>query len=715
MDIKDRIFGWTAFSYLLFLLFAGYCTFNLVKIQFFDKDLKKSKDKVDNQILEKKVANRGDIISSDNKTLSAYLPTYALVSDFGIPYFKGKTIVSSRVNIDKKDKSKNISFDSVSVNRYKELASALSKFVGDNSSNTYYQMLYNNRINAETSNDKAYVRRIVDKDITIIQKDSIFEIPSLRNKSKYRTGIYVEEKGKRIYPYDDFARSTIGVVRDNGRFVSGIEKNYNEYLNNRSNIISTIDTRMQDICETALRNKLQRSGDVFEAGTIVLMETATGDIKAIVNIGQSGTAYKPTAKDIYNNAVQATTDPGSTFKIVSLMVSLETGKVKITDKIDCDEGSSVVNGKKLWNEVVEVENDSFGEQTISEIIEKSLNIGTAKMVEKAFNRDGKDYIKAIKKIGIMDTIGGLSEASPFILTPSANTWNRNSIYHISHGYQMRLAPIHVLSFFNAIANNGVMVKPRTVKGIKHNTGKEVLFESEIINPSICSEATLKAVRQVLSGVVSPKGTARRIAGSQYGIAGKTGTAQMFDQGGYVTTSGAKRNQASFCGYFPEKNPQYTCIVVLYSKRLSERDHVSASTDAAPLFREVSDKVYVLDKRNQKTLNLENRKYTPEFKNASSKNITLISKELNIPLNITNGNWIQVLKDTATNEIKTEEIAIQNKIVPDVIGMGLKDAMYILENMGLRVSHNGLGTVTKQSLKQGESCTTGQRIALELAP
>ena len=702
---KDKIFVFTVGLYVAFAAFAIYCIVLLVKTQYFDDIPQPEKNDVNAKIL---LAHRADIISSDHKTLSANEPLYSLFVDFGLKYFNSRTIDPSKVVIDK-DKKKAVSLDTLSISVYKQLSSTLQKFVGGKPANSYYNMLYNYRIKAENreNKQKGYSIDILGKDIDIFTKDSIFRAPLLRKYSKYRTGVYSEERMVRRNPYGNMAHSVIGSFNEEGG-VSGIEYLYNDALNSRNNIISTIDTKLQDICETLLREKLESKSDL-QGGVVILMETTTGDIKAMANLDYDARNKK--YYDTYNYAVKRTIDPGSTFKTVSLMLSLETGKVKITDKINCDEGSREIDERKVWNGVPEVKNKQYGELAISDIIAQSINIGTAKMVAKAFP-DGKDFVKGIQKLGILDSLY-MSESKPYVMTPEASSWTKNSMYAISHGYQMRLAPIHIVTFYNSIANNGVMVRPRIVNGIKYNTGEEKIFKPHVLNHSVCSESTLDGVRRVLSRVVSTAGTASRASGTHFGIAGKTGTAQiLLDNNKYSTPNGERKIQASFCGFFPEKNPEYTCIVVLYSKLLPKNKDLSASEHAVPLMKKIANKIYMLDSKSQRKYIASNSTgYKPVLKNTSAENLAVIAKEFSLPLNAGNNKWVYI--DTANNSYKASELILQNNVIPNVTGMGLRDAINILENRGLRVSFKGVGKVDKQIPEQGTPLHLGQKVVLEL--
>jgi cell division protein FtsI (penicillin-binding protein 3) len=669
----------------------------------FNPELKKAEKKERERAINSESFRRGDILSYDGKPLAAYHPEYMLFADFGVRIGKSYTIDEQKVTTDKKAKNA-VKLDTFRIHIYKEFAKMLSKVAGGNAGD-YYKELYNNRVKAENEKKNGngenkiwFTENILKNRINIFQRDMIIENPYLKKRGRNITGIYAKEIGKRIYPYgEDFAHSTIGVAGDNA--FSGIENMYNTELKNGSNILTTIDPMMQDICETTLRNKISDDKRLV-GGAIILMEVATGDIKAMANVGAYYKEDYSDVHDTYNNATKATIEPGSTFKAVSLMLSLETGNVNLSDKFNT----------KIWRDKRFTEENKLDSVlSVSRIIEHSANTGTGNMVDKAFNRDINKFIQAIKALKITDRIENMDEIRPSI-NPNNN---KESLLHLSYGYQIKLAPIHILSFYNAIANNGVMIRPRLVRGLVRRNGVTEIFEPEIINKAICSENILDSVRLTLSRVVG-RGSARRIAGSPYGIVGKTGTAKIWLENvkSYETTNGSSRDLSSFCGYFPQKNPKYSCIIALYTKLLtkSEMEDFYASSTAVPLFRKVADKIYAFyfDKEYIPDRGPTN---IPVIKNTRGENLAIISKILDLPVLVNSDTWVRV--DTVNKKLQTSELSLKKGIVPDVTGMGLRDAIFLLENRGLKVSYSGIGTVVKQSPEQGAAYNPGQKIYLTL--
>ncbi|MDR2773318.1 MAG: PASTA domain-containing protein [Tannerella sp.] len=693
-----KIFKWTLFFYRCFVVFALYCI-GFAASQIFNSDLKEAEQKARKKIVNSENFRRGDILSADGKPLAPYYPEYMLFADFGVRIGKYYTVDKNKVTAGTKTE-KPVKLDTFRINIYKEFAKSLAKTLGGNADD-YYRELLSHRIKAENakkaengSNKAWYTENVIKKKINVFQRDAILGNPHLEKRGRNVTGIYAKETGRRMYPFgDNFAHSTIGVIRDTT--VSGIENIYNEELKNGNDILTTIDTQMQDICETVLQDAIS-GNDMFVGGAAILMEVATGDIKAMANVGAYYMEENRVIHDIYNNATKAALEPGSTFKAVSLMLALETGKVTLSDKF-----STV----KWRNRKYPKEHMTDSVLTVSRIIEGSDNVGTGNMVDKAFDRNIDKFVQAIKSLKIIEGIENMDDTRPSI-NPDKS---KESMLKLSHGYQITMAPVHILSFYNAIANGGVMVKPRLVRGlIRRTTGEIEIFKPEIINKSICSESTLDSVRLTLSNVVG-RGSARRIARSVYGIVGKTGTSNMWLES---TKTYEARDLSSFCGYFPEKNPKYSCIVVLYTKFLTptEKRDFSASSTAVPLFGKISDKIYAV---------YFSRKFTPAaaptnipvIKSTKGENLSIISKELGLQIDAGDNAWVRI--DTANRLLNVSGISVKRGVVPDVTGMGLRDAVFLLENRGLKVSYSGVGAVVKQSIEQGAAYNPGQNIHLTL--
>ena len=694
MKTKNMILFGNSVMYAAMLVTCLYYIAKIIELQFFTKAYSET---VSSRAREaaKEAPNHVSILSYDHKFLSVYVPEYRI----GLDYMAGYI-----------GKSREIKRDTSLVRDFEGIAGVLSKHTKTRSLQKYYLEMANNRAAAEKeakAGKKTYNRYFAGT-VSIGVRDSIMAFRNAkRNRNATRKAIIEEEKGRRENPYDNLAHRTI----------LGIENISEEFLKNypdEPDIVTSLDTDIQDIADIMLRKTL--SNDRFEAGTVAVMEVATGDIKAMVNLSRERGVYMDRNLESLKK-----TDPGSTFKIASLMAALETGRVDIDTEIDCDSGCSkevdkkTGRVKKKWNGVTEIDDKNYGTLKLQRIIEKSLNVGTAKAVDAAFRGKEKEFISALKKLHIADTLDiGLSErATPFLKDVGAKSsqhggrWASNSMYMIATGYEIDVTPINILCFYNAVANNGIMVKPRLIRGLRYKTGEKEDFDPEIIDKSICSPATLEKVRKVMSGVVSEAGTASRIRGTEYGIAGKTGTAQQLSGGGYI-----HRHRASFCGYFPENNPKYSCIVVLYS--VSDEDTYGGKW-AAPLFKEIADRIYALHPEIRQPYMPVPYELPdmPRVKNTRGKNLSLIAEKMKLKLGSETDKmaWV-IAKDTA-GMIKTSRLNIDSRSMPSVEGMGLRDAVYLLETMGMRVVIRGTGLVTKQSPAPGTAIKKGGRAVLEL--
>ncbi|MDR0560514.1 MAG: hypothetical protein LBG92_10110 [Prevotellaceae bacterium] len=586
--IKDRVLVWIKLIYVLVLVFVGYCIYGIIHIQYTTVESTPAELKEEQA---KHFFMRGDILSHDLQVLAYYYPKFDVAVDFQIEAFKRKTIDRSKV-------SKEKSYDTLSLNAYRYFSAALEKFAGGKAENYNREFIKYRTLAENTGNSSKSKYRAVKiaKNIDMFQRDTLFNylrsrMPYFKKHSiQYTTGIYEEQRlGERRSPFENLAFSVLGNISGGGDSInlSGIEQTFNDELNAGFDIISTIDVRIQEFCEAVLKEHLDKHGGQFTAGTIAVMEVKTGNIKAVANTGEYKNTVYENKKDIYNNAFRVSIDPGSTFKTVALMAALETGKITISDTIDCDEGTFINDNKqRAWKykDVAERSDKELGKKSIIEIIEKSSNIGTAKFVCNAFGSNAKKFREAIVKTGITDSLN-LSQKDGKVTMKLSNLYD---MLQVSHGYQISLTPMHILRFYNAVANDGKMMKPRIVQGFRDESGN-ITIDPPVELRNICSKQTVDSIKKVLSNSVR--------SGTVYGISGKTGTAQMYFEKyrSYKTPAGSSRDVASFCGYFPEAKPRYSCIVVLYSTLLKEdeKGEVLASKYAFPVFKDIANKIYAV--------------------------------------------------------------------------------------------------------------------------
>jgi cell division protein FtsI (penicillin-binding protein 3) len=516
----------------------------------------------------------------------------------------------------------------------------------------------------------------------------------------YKGGFITEQRTVRAHPIGRIAERTIG------RGIVGIEGAYSEYLegslgwrmkqkiaNNQwkpindnneveprdgSDIITTLDVNVQDIAHHALLRQLE----YFEAdhGCVVVMETKTGEVKAISNLGRtsSGKYYER-----LNYAVGESHEPGSTFKVASLLVALEDKVVDTGTVVDTEKGRIFIHRKK----VEDSHRGGYGEISAGRVIEVSSNVGIVKIIQKHYKSNPQKFVDAIESLGLGSELGlnMKGEGVPYIPNPKdKKRWNGISLEWMAWGYGVSLTPLQILTFYNAIANDGKMVKPKFVNAIRTEGKIDKVFETEVLKERIASQVTIKKLRKVMENVVK-RGTADNIYSPNFSMAGKTGTAKKFIpvtknadgtySGGFYSS---KEYVASFAGFFPADEPKYSCIVVVHNP--DKKKGYYGATVAAPVFKEIAEKMYASAPVKTQVA------YSVPKLNSLNKNVedyySLINKE--------------------------------NKVMPNVKGMSGMDAISVLENLGMKVKYNGVGVVKYQSVKKGQKLVKGGTVILKLS-
>lgn len=601
------------------------------------------------------------------------------------------------------------------------LAESLSQLFKDKTSSEYKKELIGARHRGERYH--LIARKVSYRELKQLQNFPIFSL------GRYKGGFIYVQQNKREHPFRILAARTIGYDRE-GMKPIGLEGAYNKYLRgvsgkrlmqkitggvwmplndeneldpeDGSDLYSTIDINIQDVAENALMKQLKAHN--AHHGCVVLMEVATGEVKAIANLSKNsvGDYYEN-----YNYAIGESTEPGSTFKLASLMAALEDGLINLTDSVDTEKGIY-----KFFDKTMKDSRDGgYGKITVKNAFEVSSNVGVSKIIYNCYAKKPQEFIDRIRKFGLGQPLGLeiYGESKPEIKNSTDKTWSGVSLPWMSIGYELSMTPLQILTFYNAVANNGKMVKPRFVMEIrdKRNTVKK--FKTEILNEMICSKSTLEKAKKMMEGVVE-NGTAAILKNSPYKIAGKTGTAQI----GYGDKTKPVSYQASFVGYFPAENPKYSCIVVVSAPAAGE--YYGAKV-AAPIFKEVADKVYATSieiHKNIDELNINSSLVSaPYSKSGTKKDIQKVLKTLNIPIASTSGSdWVLTVAQKNSVDMKSRNFRAD--IVPNVIGMGVKDAVFLLENMGLKVIVKGKGMVHTQSISEGEKIISGSKILLELS-
>ena len=574
------------------------------------------------------------------------------------------------------------------------LSNELSKMLGNSSS--YYQK----KLRTAKNKKRRYfliARNIGYTDYLKMRKFPIF------NLGVYKGGFIAKHRTERAHPIGKIAERTIGY--DDFRGEAGIEGAFADYMQGENglrweqkiaknqwkpitdfnekepidghDIITTIDVNIQDITHHALLRKLE----YFEAdhGCAVVMETATGEIKAISNLGRTkkGKYYEKR-----NYAVWESHEPGSTFKLASLMAALDDKMIDTSTVVDTEKGRIYIHGSK----VEDSHRGGYGKISAARVLEVSSNVGVVKLIRKHYDHQPEKFIKKLETYGFTKAIGFpiKGEGKPVVPKPSDKRWNKISLEWMSWGYGVSVTPMQTLMFYNAVANNGIMVKPRFIKELRRQDKTEKIFETVVVNPKIASNETLSKIRKVLENVVV-RGTANNIYSSNFSMAGKTGTAKKYlpkhkDENGNTVAAGYsnKHYVASFAGFFPAENPKYSCIVVIHDPK-KEKGYYGA-TVAGPVFKEIAQKIYT-------TTPVDNQSVDDK---ASFEEIEIQ----------------YATYDNALSKRYTQ--------IPNVTGMSGMDALSLLENIGLKVEISGVGKVKYQSLKKGEKLVKGNTITLKLS-
>lgn len=542
-------------------------------------------------------------------------------------------------------------------------------------------------------------------------------------------GLIKIEKFKREIPFGQLAMRSIGYTNQTGTKI-GLEGSYDSFLSgtvgkrleqriyggvwkpvdnseemeprNGFDVYTTIDINIQDVAENALQQCLL--ANQASHGCAILMEVKTGAIKAIANLKRNA---DNTCSEAENYAVNEFSDPGSTFKLVSALALLESKSMKLQDTIDIEWGETTFGDLKM----VDAHASPFKKINFQYAFENSSNVGIAKSVQKYFKTRPEAFLQYAFKLGLNQPLPFdiKSTRKPLLKNSKDRTWSSTSLPFMSIGYEMELSALQILSVYNTIANNGTMVKPYLVKEVKE-FGKVIQSqETTVLNEKVCSDETIKLLKQLLEGVVE-NGTGDRLKGLDYKVAGKTGTAQKASSNGYNKSA----HKASFVGYFPADNPKYSCIVVINDPTAG--DYFGGSV-AGPVFKEIADKVFSTNITLHKPVKHLATPSMPRVKNGNRSDIKYVLNHIGISSHqIVGSAESEYVKSSASiQSLNLKEIPTDVNLIPDVIGMGLKDAVYLLENRGVKVIVEGYGNVRFQSIPAGSRIQRGNIIYLKLTP
>jgi len=647
-------------------------------------------------------ADRGDILAHDGRLLASSIPYYTIYMDTRSTGMSQQTWTSG-------------------ING---LSAGLARYLGVRTAEGWKSAI----TDARKRGDRYFlIKRRVDYETL----KKLKELPIFR-EGQYKGGLMAQAENRRILPNNELAARTIGYLNlgDGGTRV-GIEGSFDKELAGKNgmavkqrltggdwitvdaagtvdsrdgnDVVTTIDIDLQDVASNALAYQLKKHN--AHHGCAVVMEVSTGDIRAIANleIGSDGNYHES-----YNYAVGESTEPGSTFKLPVLMAALEEGKIDTGDIVDTGSGSV-----KFYNKVIrDTKEDGYGRITVRQVFEKSSNVGTAKLITSLYADRPMDFVNRLCAMKLNEKLDLQikGEGEPLIRYPGDKLWSGISLPMMSHGYEVQMTPLQILTFYTAVANDGKMMKPRFVTAITRNGTVLRHFNPDVIVNSIASGSTIRKAKKMMEGVVE-HGTATNLRNDNYKIAGKTGTAQIAKGSrGYKSGSGVSY-QASFVGYFPADNPLYSCIVVVNAP---SNGVYYGNQVAGSVFREISDKVYATnffrDYSDPKDVRTASR--VPEAGNGFRQDINNVLAELDVRVRKrSKDEWIKTLESGDT--ITYAGVKISKGLVPDVRGMSLRDAMYLLENSGYRVKFTGKGKVLRQSPEHGQRYFEGQVVSLEM--
>ncbi|MDP2174831.1 MAG: penicillin-binding transpeptidase domain-containing protein [Bacteroidota bacterium] len=699
MNLKKAILLRSWIVFLLIVSLGVAVLWQIVSLQFYHKEKYEKISLAQSTKWREIEASRGNIFSEDGSLLATSIPKYEIRMDTKAEGVTNEFFFS----------------------KVDSLAYLMSLTFNDKSMSEWRYHL----VNARNRGDR-YLLIKRDVDYTIAKSMSKWPIFNL---GKYKGGFIKLEKFKREIPFGDLARRTIGYTTESGvkiglegafdsvlrgtegkrleqRIYGGVWKPIDDNAEldpkNGFDLYTTIDVNIQDVAESALKQCLINNN--AHHGSAILMEVKTGAIKAIANLKKVGENQYVEAE---NYAINEFSDPGSTFKLISAMALLEDKHVQLEDTIDIEWGEMMFGPLRM----VDAHKSPYKKVTFEYIFEHSSNVGIAKSVNAHYKLNPEKFLKYAFDLGLDKPLGFdiKSTRSPKLKNSKDKLWSSTALPFMSIGYEMELSSLQILNIYNTIANNGVMVEPFIVREIQEFGKTRYKRKVKVLNKKICSDETIALLRKLLEGVVE-KGTGENLKGLNYKVAGKTGTAQIvLNNTGYNKNS----HKASFVGYFPAENPQYSCIVVVNAPSAGV---YYGGAVAGPVFKEIADKVFSTNLSFHQTLAKAETISVPKVKNGYRQDIKNVLNNLSISSQTLTGGaeteWVKARKDVQSVDLK--ELQTSNGLVPDVLGMGARDAIYLLENRGLRVIINGFGSVVQQSILPNTSIIKGSVIYLKLS-
>ena len=700
MAARDEIVWRGALVYLIIGLLAVAIFVRILILQYVQRG--KWADMSEKYVFKtaEMTANRGDILTSDDRLLASSVPYYTIYMDTRSSGMSSATW-SDGIN---------------------GLSAGLAQLLGERSASGWKSII----TEARKKGDRYF---LIQRKVDYEKLKKLKQLP-IFSEGQYRGGMVAQAENKRIMPGGELAARTIGYLNlgSEGNEV-GVEGAFDKDLAGKNgvavkqrltggdwitvegpnsvesrdgnDVVTTLDLDLQDVASTALLNQLRKNH--ADHGCAVLMEVSTGNIKAIANLGleDDGDYHES-----YNYAIGESTEPGSTFKLPSLMAAIEDGVIDTGDIVDT--GNGIV---KYYDHIIR-DTKEHGVITVKQVFEESSNVGTSKLIYEHYKNNPKDFVNRLYAMRLNKPLGIQlkGEGEPLIRYPGDKLWSGLTLPMMSHGYEVQLTPLQILAFYNAVANDGKMMRPLFVSAIMRNGSVIKSYDPEVIINSIASRSTIRKAKKMMEGVVE-NGTATNLKNPNYKIAGKTGTAQIAKEK-YGYRSGDRVSySASFVGYFPAENPLYSCIVVVNSP---SNGVYFGNVVAGTVFKEISDKVYATRFfRIYKPETKDNIKPSaPDAGNGYRADINEVLKNLDIKYRRTaDDEWVVTRESGDT--VSLSGLKMQPGLVPDVRGMSLRDAVYLLENNGLRVKISGKGKVLRQSPEHGARYNEETIVSLEM--
>ena len=692
MNIKQDIIQRANHIFYLVIALAFSVMLRLVYVQYFHKDMKGKfwRERVASTLIQRDTirAMRGNIYANDGRLLATSLPTYVVGID---PTMAKPEYFTNKID---------------------SLGLILAQIYRDRSARDYADMVRDAR---------AHKRRYVllnRRRVTFQERQKLLKAPFFRSTPKVAArGGVLRPYYERYHPFNQMAERTIGNLdAKTGRGLIGLEASFQPALAGKNavglvevlaggvrkpvndgpdmkpepgmDLYTTIDVNYQDIAESALRETLEKYNAA--KGCVIVMEVATGEIRAMANLTRRGRSDGPQYVENFNHALAGRTDPGSTFKLATMMALMEEKAVSLNQLVNTGNGSMTYHGLGIHD----ASRHGKGTITAREVFEKSSNVGVHLLMRSYFYSRPDLYCQYLSRFHLTQPTGihMKGEAIPVVRNPDMKGWSKVSLTSMSYGYEMQITPLQMLTFYNAVANNGRWVRPIIVKQVK--LANEIIEDNKpfIAPEPICSVETARKAQQLLRGVVE-RGTAKHINNPYYAIAGKTGTAQKIINGRYQ----AGKYYTSFIGYFPADNPKYSMVTVVDSPQGDNIDLLYAGAVAAPVFKAVADRIVAYDIRMHAPMQGKNAQPNSATGMVAgyADDLHTISSTLSIKNEPATEGWVEM---TPTGRWKSRPTRPDQ--VPDVRGLTLRDALFLLENRGFRVLVEGQGKVKEQSLGSG---------------